>query len=150
MFDLETKTMMIINIAIGSAILYYAFELQKTCSNDNVNVHRALQGLTVIGTALITVSATHLTVGCAPTNTKVSTGFLGKYGYIILLILLSATLVGLSSTVKSGCSGYETTKLLVLSILALVGSSGYLAYDLYKAKKGSTLFSNAPIASYRS
>lgn len=148
MFQFDMRLFMGINLILGLVLTVFAIKLSastKTCNDEKVT--NAVKGLLVVGTILITLSATMLTCGCA----KAITGVFGiklSYLFSVLSLALGITIITLSAIVKKGAnadtckaSSSDTGVLLALGSIMSALSVGFLGMKLFQKTRGGSVIS---------
>jgi len=144
--DLSMKLFLGFILMVGLVLTIWSFVIAGDVTDCNVKAQNAVRGLLTVGVCLFSVSATISAAmyfcDCTTIKGKSITTDNNFLGFVVFILALSATTVGLVSTIHKECEAARknTGSLIWLSSLSTFGCCVYLAYRVWKvwqAKKAS-------------
>ena len=116
---------------LGILLSVYALTEAHKVKDCSTNVQNSIRAILVMGVAMTCISFTAMICKCG--GGKDPSGFLGKL-FLFGILAISLTTLVLVSIIMSKCpdaKGGTTVAALLISILAILMTGGYIGYDIY-------------------
>jgi uncharacterized membrane protein YedE/YeeE len=142
--QLSTDMFMGLMFIVGLVLTIFALKIASNVNNCDSSTQNAVRGLLVMGVMLMSITGTTLGINC-PTRSKSHTlgGVTSSMAFIVLMLIIGIITTALVSVIHKNCEDArkDTPILLIMSVLIIVVSGGYLGYTVYSSRAIKSKFS---------
>ena len=136
MMEISPNMLFGIMFIIGVVFSVYALGEAHAVKDCGLSAQNAMRGILVMGVAMTSIAFTALMCKCGHGNASSALGQVFVGGMMCLSIVTLVLISIIMSACKEASKGV-TTAMLVLCIIAILISGGYIGYEVYHHHMGS-------------